>query len=375
VRVVGAVPGDSYDPHNNSGTVRALFAALERRGVLVARVDVSMSEAQSAWAALSTFSPRMTSWKRRYRRSAYEVQSRNCEACVRKLDSAFDLILEPFRAFQPRGAPYALLLDTTDSLRAASDLHRPFSEEELGLEAERRLYHGAAHIFTMPSAPADSLLRDYGVPADRVTVVGGGVNIDALPAARRDRGTPLILFVGRDFRRKGGDMLIRAFREVRREVSSARLLVVGTDEAQAEPGVEILGEIRDRDQLARLYAEATVFCLPSRFEPTGMSLFEAMAHAIPCVGTTVGGIPEVVKHGETGLLVPPDDIDALSHALVRLLNDPHTARRLGENGRRLVEEEFNWDRVVERMLAALDRTRPWDTRPAADSDLRSRGAC
>jgi glycosyltransferase involved in cell wall biosynthesis len=355
VRLVGAVLGDSYDPHNNSGTVRALFAALERRGMLAARLDVSMNPAQRAVAGLRTFHPRGSRWKQRFHRAAFAQHSRNCHHRLLRVPHPYDLVLQPFRAFQTQGARYALLLDTTDRLRKEWDSWTAFQEDELGYETERRLYREAAQIFTMPSAPAKSLVEDYGVPPERITVVGAGVNIDPLPPEATAQGDPTILFIGRDYRRKGGDRLIEAFRAVRVRVPSARLVVVGTKEAPAEQGVEVLGEVLDRRRIARLYTSASVFCLPSRHEPTGMSLFEAMAHGLPCVGTTVGGIPEAVADGETGLLVPPDDSGNLADALIRLLEDPAYARRLGEAGRERVERELTWDRVIDRMTPALER--------------------
>jgi alpha-maltose-1-phosphate synthase len=352
---VGAVPGDSHNPHNNSGTVRSLFDALERRGMLAARIDVALSPARRLAAGARTFAPSLRRWRQRFHREAYAAHSRICAARMAEIRVPFDFLLEPFRAFHPLGAPYVLFLDTTDRLRSQYASWTPFQEDELGFERERRLYAEAVHIFTMPTAPAESLVRDYGIPPERVTVVGAGANIDVPPAVPPNGRPPTVLFVGRDYRRKGGDRLVEAFNRVRRRVPDARLVVIGTAAAPAGPGIDVRGEVRDRDEVARLYAEAAVFCLPSRHEPTGMSLFEAMAHGLPCVGTTVGGIPEAVVDGETGLLVPPDDVDALADALVRLLEDPDYARRLGAAGRERIDRDLNWDRVVDRMAVVFDR--------------------
>jgi glycosyltransferase involved in cell wall biosynthesis len=163
-----------------------------------------------------------------------------------------------------------------------------------------------------------------------------------------------VLYVGSDWRRKGGDVLLDAFRRVRSEHPEARLHIVGTEEPASEDGVEVLGFLRDRDRLADLYARASVFCLPSRFEPYGLVAVEAMAHELPCV-VTPGALAEVVLDGETGIVVPPEDPVALAGALSRMLDDPPYARRLGVNGRSRVEEHLTWDAVVERMTPVLER--------------------
>ena len=91
------------------------------------------------------------------------------------------------------------------------------------------------------------------------------------------------------------------------ERPDVRLQVVGTDEAPAgEPGVEVFGTIESRERLAELYARARVFCLPSRYDPYGLSISEAMAYGLPCVITRVGALDEVVLDGETGVVVPPE---------------------------------------------------------------------
>jgi glycosyltransferase involved in cell wall biosynthesis len=105
-----------------------------------------------------------------------------------------------------------------------------------------------------------------------------------------------------------------------------------------------------RDELPSLYRSSGMLVLPSVWEePFGIPLVEAMASGLPVVATRVGGIPEIVEHGVTGLLVPPDDPDALAGAIAELLVDPSRARELGEAGRRRAEERFSWETVAERL--------------------------
>jgi len=172
-------------------------------------------------------------------------------------------------------------------------------------------------------------------------------------------GRPVILFVGRHVERKGIPFLIRAMDHLRQD---AELVICGHgDQTPALKELAAAGASRDRirfagrvdaEELSRLYAACTVFCLPSivdsRGDTEGLGTvpLEAYAHGRPVVCSSAGGIPDVVVEGETGFLVPPGDATALAAALDRLLADPALAARMGETGRRLVLDRFSWPRIA-----------------------------
>ena len=120
-------------------------------------------------------------------------------------------------------------------------------------------------------------------------------------------------------------------------------------------GVEIISPTWDRAVIEDLYREADLFVLPSRLETWGDVLLEAMAYSLPCVGVRVDAMEEIILDGETGVLVPAQDSDALAGVLVRLLNDPHERVRMGQAGRKRVEESFTWDGVALHMLKVVNR--------------------
>jgi glycosyltransferase involved in cell wall biosynthesis len=93
------------------------------------------------------------------------------------------------------------------------------------------------------------------------------------------------------------------------------------------------------------YERASIFCLPSRLEPFGLAFLEAFAHGLPVVATDVGAIPDFVLDGKTGYLVKPDDVERLSEILIELLGNPEKCQTLGENGRSLILEKYNWGKV------------------------------
>jgi glycosyltransferase involved in cell wall biosynthesis len=214
---------------------------------------------------------------------------------------------------------------------------------------------GAAAIFTMSEFVRRSLRDDYGVDPARVHVVGAGPNVPpptAEPAARRGRW-PLVLFVGKAFAPKGGRELLDAFAAVRRAHPRARLAIVSQRcPAPLPEGATFHGPL-GRAALARLYARASVFVLPTLREAFGLSLLEAMGFALPVVATRLEAIPEIVVDGETGLLVPPGDAAALCRALSSLLDDPARARRMGAAGRARALSRYGWGRAAAEMLRVL----------------------
>jgi glycosyltransferase involved in cell wall biosynthesis len=366
MRLVGLTQADPRVPITGSGAVaRFLFDALERRHELVDRRGVDLTAMQRNLLAAASFHPERRRWSARFnwgtRAMALRMRSRNSARALREVSEPFDFVVQTFGLFRTRGAPYVVYTDNTIHL---SRTHWPdwVPVEGAALERlyefERRLFRGALHSFTMGTAAAESLVQFYGVPEESVSVAGGGAAFETLPQRRGGPGSePVILFVGNEWARKGGDILLDAFRRVRESKPDARLQIVGGDAPPAEPGVEPLGRVSGRDRIAELYSQAAVFCMPSRFEPYGLAPTEAMAYGLPCVVTSVGGLPEIVLDGETGLIVPPDDPVALAGALLRLLEDRDHAAWLGRNGRARVERHQNWDAVVERMQSGLEAAR------------------
>jgi glycosyltransferase involved in cell wall biosynthesis len=294
---------------------------------------------------------------------AFDRHSRAAGEALAALRPEPDLVLQNGALFSPGlppAHPYALLLDHTRALAEASPawpcagLRAPVHYGRGWFARERAVYRGAAVLACFSENVARSLERDYGVDPARIAVVGGGANVFPERAPRRDDGRTIV-FIGKDFERKGGPVLVDAFARVRRSHPKARLLIAGAAAPPREaipPGVFFLGLVAMPD-VAALLSQATIFALPTLREPFGIAFLDAMACGVPCVGTRIEAVPEIVRDGETGLLVPPGDPAALALALDRLLSDPMRARAMGARGRARVFAGGLWCHAAARLERAL----------------------
>ncbi|MHB1710038.1 MAG: glycosyltransferase family 4 protein, partial [Acidimicrobiales bacterium] len=200
---------------------------------------------------------------------------------------------------------------------------------------------------------ARSLVTDDGLDPGRVHVVGCGRNIEPTASVTHDWTTPRFLFVGNDWRRKNGDGVVRAFRQLRETVPSARLDVAGVHPRLDVDGVAVHGPLRldrsgDRERLADLFAGATCLVMPSFSEPFGIVYVEAASFGIPSIAGNVGGTSTSVGAG--GVLVDPTD-DAAIVGAMRWLADPAVAAETGALAARRADQ-FTWRKVAERLVRA-----------------------
>jgi alpha-maltose-1-phosphate synthase len=271
------------------------------------------------------------------------------------------------------GVPHVVTVHSLEPLR-------PWKAEQLGggyalsSWCERVAVEAAAAVVAVSAGMRDDVLAAYpAVSPDRVRVIRNGIDTaeyapdpatDVLDAYGVDPDRPSVIFVGRITRQKGVPVLLRAAAAL--DPAAQLVLCAGqpdTPELAAEveglvadlratrSGVIWIPEMLPKRAVIQLLSHATVFACPSLYEPLGIVNLEAMACGTAVVASAVGGIPEVVSDGETGLLVPPDNPGALADALGALIADPARAAALGRAGRERAVGEFGWQAVAAQTAA------------------------
>ncbi len=293
---------------------------------------------------------------------AFDQYTRSAGSLLAKLREPPEVVLQNGALFAPGSPPrfpYVLLLDNTCLLAERqpsvpeADIGKFIRFGKAWLRRERETYQAAAAIATFSNLVRKSLIDDYQVDPARVHVVGAGANVVPDATLRRADDGRTLVFIGKDgWRRKGGPVLLKAFEMLRRARPDLRLLLAGPSETLVLPeGVTNLGLV-PFEEVKRLLSRATVFVLPTLREPFGIAFLDAMICRVPCVGTRIGAVPEIL--GEAGVCVPPADARALAQAVAALLDDPSRRAALGEAGRRrVIERGWLWPEVGKRLSALL----------------------
>jgi alpha-maltose-1-phosphate synthase len=276
--------------------------------------------------------------------------------------------LAGFLASQLYGIPHVLTAHSLEPLR-------PWKAEQLGggyavsSWCERTAIESAAAVIAVSDGMRADITAAYpAVAPDRVHVIRNGIDTaqyapdpDTRVLARLgiDPGRPAVAFVGRVTRQKGLPVLLRAAEGL--DPAAQLVLCAGQADTAAlagevsglvghlratRPGVVWIPGMLAKDEVIQVLSHATVFACPSLYEPLGIVNLEAMACGTAVVASRVGGIPEVVADGQTGLLVPPGDPAALAAALNALVTDPPRAAAMGQRGRDRAVAEFSWTKIA-----------------------------
>jgi glycogen synthase len=305
----------------------------------------------------------------------FVARSLQLESQIASLSNAPDLILHIFGMFCPfwtkPSIPYAMMLDYTEALayRNWRDW-APFATEASLRErllCERRAYHNAVRLFPFGNATRRSLIEDYGVDPAKITVIGSAGYFGAPDFGDRTFGSKRILCYcasGAEFYRKGGDRILAAFRIVRQQMPDAKLAVVGECSEMEGPGVENHGYVSSPEKMHGLFLTSDLVLAPARCDPFPTFLIEAMNFGLPCVTSDVDGIPEIVAHELTGLVLSDLSGAHLAAEVTRLLNDSRRLAAMSRNGRERAREKFSSSRVARTVVEAI---RNLPIRPNAES--------
>lgn len=362
-----------------SGVHEHLFPALAKKHEVVNVIDTRLSGFWKYWNVLYCFwrLPGVSKYLHPIRtilgegvsyyrmRTKYYLLKRTIasEHKIQNVKDEYDIILQtstiPIVRNKPI-KPYCVFADYTlkQTERTYPSGARFFTEEDKNMYVKlgEETLQNATIIFTASDCTRNSIINDYGIDEEKVVTTYYGANIEELPSFEKDYSNKIILFVGIDFERKGGSTLVKAFKEVKKEVIDAKLVIVGSTPPINDEDIIVKGHInRNDNELLQLYKDASIFAMPSVSEPFGIVFLEAMAYKMPCIGTTVDAMPEIIKDGKTGFLVPPNDYKQLADKLILLLEDENLMKEMGEQGRKRMEKYFTWDLVVDRMTEQFNK--------------------
>lgn len=294
------------------------------------------------------------------------------------------------------GIPHVLSAHSLEPLR-------PWKAEQLGggyavsSWVEKTAYEAAAAIIAVSDGMRQDILRSYpDVDPAKVKVIHNGIDVatwqrdendDVIRSLGIDPDRPSVVWVGRVTRQKGVPYLLKAAAALPPEVqlvlcagaadtpalgAEVNALIEGL-KAQRD-GVIVIERMLPRAELVQVLSHATVFACPSIYEPLGIVNLEAMACGAAVVASATGGIPEVVAHGETGLLVPLEQVSDgtgtpldpekfiadFAAAMIEVVNDPARARVMGQKGRQRAQDHFSWESIVEQTLDVYRSVLPQD---------------
>lgn len=366
VKIIGVMDEDPFDYRTWSGSSNYFFSALKQHGALADAISAEAGSFSRRVAQIKSFNPDMTKWKFKYHLNTglFKAMSAVAKSKINALGSSYDSILQ-VGAWYDLIDPNIINVSYHDGNLAAR-LASPFGYPSISsncinkaLTYEKSLYDRLNLIFPMSQWLADSFVSDFGADERKVIPVGAGINLpEILDTSNRDYDTKRILMVGKDFTRKGGDTLLEAFRKVKKSIPDAELRFIGPTLNNLPDGVSCTGFLQknnpqDLQKLLLEYSQARVFVIPSLYEPFGISFVEAMAHRVPCIGTNICAMPEIIKHEKTGFLITPKDSDTLASYLLELLTSDEQCKEMGNAGYKRYIENYTWHSVTEKIIDAI----------------------
>lgn len=381
-------PGDPWSCWTLSGVSRAICLELKRRGLLYGAIHPGALTRRHLVGQRKSHSVETRLFNKmgwmRHRRHLWRRETDGIiGAVLKRLPSGSAVI---YALLSPEIDPKLPIrrfrwmdLSVLDGVRTSSFGHAGITDAQIDAKCadQRRMLEACEGVIALSTHAADAIAEDLGYPRDRITPIGAGpaVKVSGPTDTGLDRyAAGRILFVGRDWQRKGGDDLLAAFRIVRRSIPHATLTIVGPDTSPTQDdGIDFIGMLdknkrADRCKLETLFRTSSLFCMPSICEPWGMVYVEAAQAGMPVVGFRDWALPDIVEDGETGRLTADHSPAGLAEAMIELLDDPQRASEMGRAAHKRVHDVLDWPHVVDRLLhrvmpEALDGKVPVALRP------------
>lgn len=346
-----------------SGTSYSLYRALMKK-IEIEEVDMSFSK--SSKIILDILNLRIRNGKLKinspYRKLTTIAKQKKLDKVIKNKENIPKLLIEDF------GEGKNLYFYTDLTIDAVLDIYekKPDIKKYVNFSYvpdkdlysqnidQQRIFKNSEGIFTMSQWLADNLVNNSNFPPKMVHPVGGGINLDINNIKKVHKTNNKILFVGRDFIRKGGDLVVDAFKILRREyLPEAELYIAGPKENhfENEEGIVFLGDLKS-DQLSEYFNKCDIFCMPSRFEAYGLVFIEALVYGLPCIARNDFAMKEFITDGENGYLINNDDPIILAKKMKDLLQNERIKEYVLSKRNQYIKE-YSWDSVADRILKVI----------------------
>lgn len=294
---------------------------------------------------------------------AFILKSQHSERRISQLEQTPDYVFHIFGTYSPfwkrSDIPYAVYLDYTMALaKKAWTPWATFSstkEQDAWFKRETQLYERSHHLFTMTDLVKNSLIKDYGIDAQKITTVGLASIFRDPYEGIKTFGTQRILFNGSDFERKGGDIVLKAFEIVKKKLPNASLTVIGKKLKTSLEGIENPGSVASHAALEKLFLSTDLAVAPARCEPTGVFIVDAMRCGVPCIvsANDWNGIPEFLEHGVDSIIINQIHPEILAENIINLLGNSSRLESMSQAARNKVRTQLNWDAIANKIVQTL----------------------
>jgi glycosyltransferase involved in cell wall biosynthesis len=372
-RILWIAPSDPWSRWTLSGISRETCLELKRRGLLYGALspeDTTLRHLQGP-APLRGVETKVIRMLRKFRPIAPWVDERDCLIgdVLRQCPAGTIVIYALLRPKIDRTLNIRRFrwmdLSLRDAVNTGSFGYAGMSHTAVdrALADEHRMIASCEGVVALSTYAADSISRDIGVPRDKITPVGAGaaLEIQAVPPHDPARyASARILFVGRDWQRKRGDLIVEAFRLLKKRIARATLTIVGPAVAPVaiEEGIHFVGPLDkgnpvERTKLHDLLVNSSVLCMASRSEPWGLVYVEAGLFGLPVVALNDWALPDIVIDGITGRLVQSPTAGPFADALEEVVGNPMRAAAMGRAARTRMKHVLSWSAVIDRMLSRV----------------------
>lgn len=347
-------------PSTWSGTPYSLLQQLKRHFDII-DVNVSLNILEKIWCKVFSYKIEnkkliKTGWV--LNEKINRLFEKKAKKALKKYKTDFvleigDFYAEPQRriyTYQDFNVLYLKEIYETDpklfSLTGYSGTHKDIEKREI---RAKKFYHNATGIFFMGNWILDYTKKFY---PNKCFYVGAGANV--FPSKPKLHINKNILFIGRDFIRKGGDLVVEAFRILYQQDHQVRLLIAGPSSLEQKylpEGVTYLGDMKPRE-LEEVYSKCSLFVMPSRFEAFGLVFVEALLHGLPVIASDRYEMKHIIRDGETGYLLKNEDAEELAAKMREALENKAMHQRVMDAYEELVKN-FTWEAVAAKMASVM----------------------